>query len=100
MDNKRDSARERNKNFATQRRSQRKYRRRFDFAPTRRREIERHARHIGAADSDDFSRWLIAWVWHNQKSSDPLCALANAAVRMGGRLTEAEARATPDEPAA
>jgi hypothetical protein len=99
MHNRHDSARERNKNLAAQRRRLRKYRGRFDFAPTRRREIERHARHVGAADSDDFSRWLIAWVWHNQKSTDPLWALMNATVRMGGSLTEADAREILDEAA-
>ena len=58
--NKHDSARERNSKDAAQRRSQRKYRGRFDFAPTRRREIERHARRVGAAYTDDLYRWLLA----------------------------------------
>jgi hypothetical protein len=37
----------------------------FDRTTLRRREIERHAIDVGAADTDDLSRWLIAWVWHN-----------------------------------
>jgi len=31
----------------------------FDFAAKRRREIELHARHVGAAQTADFSRWLL-----------------------------------------
>jgi hypothetical protein len=74
--------------------SRRRYRRAFDFAPTRRREIERHARYVGAADSDDFSRWLIAWIWHNRKSTESALgaselrqeARPQAHRRRGGRL--------------
>jgi hypothetical protein len=69
----------------------RTYRRPFDFAPTRRREIERYAKHIDAAHTDDFPRFLIAWAWHNPKSTGPLWALTNCAERMGRKITEAEA---------
>jgi hypothetical protein len=64
----------------------------FNLAAIRRGEIERHARCIAAADTDDFWRWLSAWVWHNDKNvHDPVGALQLAAERMGGALTEAEA---------
>jgi hypothetical protein len=73
-----------------------------DIAVIRRREIERHARHVGAAETDDFERWLIAWCWHNGHSKDPAGALVDAAIRMGGMcsITKAEnileqAKATP-----
>ena len=64
----------------------------FNFDAKRRREIERHARHVGAAETEDLERWLIAWAWHNSQSTDPLAALQNAAVVMGERsLSDAEA---------
>src|SRR5262249_52463063 len=44
--------------------------RNFDFAAKRRREIVLHARYVGAAQTDDFDRWLIAWVWRNGKAKD------------------------------
>src|SRR5262252_5576496 len=60
----------------------------------RRGEIERHARHVGAADTEDFWRWLVAWCWHNgQNGRDPTGALKLAAERMGGDLTEADTEA-------
>jgi hypothetical protein len=58
----------------------------------RRGEIERHARYVGAADTEDFWRWLVAWCWHNgQNGRDPTGALKLAAKRMDGDLTEADA---------
>src|SRR5262249_32163822 len=63
----------------------------FSFAAKRRREIECHARHVGAAQTDDFDRWLIAWAWHNSKSNEPIWALQNAARRMGGPISETDA---------
>jgi len=75
----------------------RRYRRPFDFAPTRRREIERYAKHIDAAHTDDFPRFLIAWAWHNPKSTGPVWALMNCAERMGGKISEAEASAILEE---
>jgi hypothetical protein len=58
----------------------------------RRGEIERHARDIGVADTEDFWRWLVAWCWHNEQNGrDPAGALILAAERMGGILTQAEA---------
>src|SRR5262249_31081891 len=93
-----DSAHKRNKNSATQRRSQRKYRGRFDFAPTRRREIERHARHVGAADTDDLYRWLLAWCWNNPKATDLRWSLQNWSVaKLGRALTDDEVDAIVDD---
>jgi hypothetical protein len=57
-----------------------------------RREIERHARYKGAADTDDLARWLIAWKWFNPWSKDQVGALIEAARRMGRKhLTIAQA---------
>jgi hypothetical protein len=67
------------------------------FNAKRRREIIAHARHVGAADTDDFGRWLIAWVWQNPGASDQVWSVMEAAKRMGGRITEAEADAIIDE---
>src|SRR5215831_16379012 len=69
----------------------------FDFTAKRRREIVLHARHIGASETEDFSRWLTAWHWYNPKASDPIWSLMEAAKRMGGRITEAEASAITEE---
>jgi hypothetical protein len=69
----------------------------FDFAAKRRREIVLHARHVGAADSEDFPRWLIAWVWHNPKAKDQVWSVMNAAWNMGRKITEAEASAVTEE---
>ena len=69
----------------------------FDFATKRRREIVLHARHVGAAETEDFSRWLIAWVWHNPGAKDQVWSVMEAARRMGGKVTEAEASAITEE---
>jgi hypothetical protein len=63
----------------------------FDRNVQRRAEIIRHARDVGAAQTDDFDRWLIAWVWHNPLANDQVWSLMNAADRMGGRITEERA---------
>ena len=63
----------------------------FDIAVISRREIERHAKHIGAAETEDFWRWPVAWCWHNRQSKDPVNALVLAVARMGGRYSAAEA---------
>jgi hypothetical protein len=67
--------------------------RNFDFPAIRRKEIVRHARLVGAAETEDFCRWLIAWVWHNRNAKDQIWPVMEAAKRMGGKLTEAEASA-------
>jgi hypothetical protein len=66
-------------------------RRPFDIAVIRRREIERHARYIGAAETEDFWRWPVAWCWHNTQSKDPVHALIGAVTRMGGTYSAVEA---------
>jgi hypothetical protein len=63
----------------------------FDFAAKRRREIVLHARHVGAAQTDDFDRWLIAWVWHNCKAKEQIWSLMECAKNMGGKITKAQA---------
>jgi hypothetical protein len=75
----------------------RKGRNSFSFDAKRRNEIERLAKHVGAADTEDFERFLIAWYWHNPQSKDPLWSLMYAASRMGGSITEAEASAITEE---
>ena len=73
----------------------------FSLSAVRRAEIERHARYVGAADTEDFWRWLVAWSWHNgQNNRDPAGALQLAAERMGSVLTHAEAVATLERAAA
>jgi hypothetical protein len=74
-----------------------KCRKPFDFAAKRRREIVLHARHVGAAETEDFPCWLIAWVWHNPKAKDQIWSVMNAARIMGCEITEAEASAITEE---
>ena len=69
----------------------------FDFFAKRRREIMLYAQLVGAADTEDFPRWLIAWVWHNSKAKDQIWSLMNAATRMGGQISEADASAITEE---
>jgi hypothetical protein len=71
--------------------------RKFDKPAARRREIERYARHIDVADSDDFRIFLIAWQWHNPNSKDAIGALMMAAQRMGGAITEEQAEKIIEE---
>lgn len=66
-------------------------RRPFNMAARRRREIEAHAKAVGAADTDDFDRWLIAWVWNNPGSKDQIGAVVECAHRLGRRLTKRKA---------
>jgi hypothetical protein len=65
-------------------------RRSFDIAAIRRREIERHAKHMGAADTEDYWRWLVAWAWHNRTSKDQIGALENISEKMGRKLGPSE----------
>jgi len=69
----------------------------FDFLAKRRREIILHARYIGAMDTEDRDRWLVAWVWHNRKAKDQIWSVMEAAKRMGGKITEAEASSVTEE---
>jgi hypothetical protein len=78
--------------------SKRKRHTSFDRRVLRRREIEAHAIHVGAADTDDFDRWLIAWIWHNSQSKDQIGPVIGCASRMGRNdLTLAEAEAIIEE---
>jgi hypothetical protein len=56
-------------------------------------EIERHAIYARAADTEDFHRWIVAWIWHqNPRVGDPVWAVVEAARRMGReRLTDQQA---------
>jgi hypothetical protein len=69
----------------------------FDFCAKRRREIVIHARYVGAADTEDLNRWLIAWVWHNRKAKDQIWSVMECARNMGRSITEAEASAITEE---
>jgi hypothetical protein len=72
-------------------------RKNFDFPAKRRREIVLHGRDVGAAQTEDFSRWLIAWVWHNPKAKDQIWSVMDCAKKMGGKISEAEASAIIEE---
>src|SRR5262245_60426053 len=69
----------------------------FSFTAKRRREIVLHARHVGAAETEDLSRWLIAWVWHNPSAKDQIWSVMECAKSMDGKITEAEASAITEE---
>jgi hypothetical protein len=69
----------------------------FNFPAKRRREIGLHACHVGAAETEDFNRWLIAWVWHNPNAKDQIWSVMECAKNMGGKITEAEASAITEE---
>jgi hypothetical protein len=69
----------------------------FDLLAKRRKEIVLHALHVGAMDTEDRSRWLIAWVWHNRKATDQIWSVMEAAKRMGGQICEAEAAAITED---
>ena len=71
----------------------------FDINSKRRAEIVRHAIHVGAIDTEDRSRWLVAFALHNPGARDQVWSLTETARRMGGEITEAEAIAIADEAA-
>jgi hypothetical protein len=72
-------------------------RKNFDFPAKRRREIVLHGRYVGAPQAEDFSRWLIAWVWHNPSAKDQIWSLMECAKNMGGKITEAQASEITEE---
>jgi hypothetical protein len=74
-------------------------RKNFDFHAKRRKEIVLHAQHVGAMDTEDRGRWLVAWALHNPGARDQVWSLMQTARRMGGEITEAEAIAIADEAA-
>ena|SRR6516164_4826256 len=69
----------------------------FDISAKRKREIVLHARLVRAAETEHFPRWLIAWIWHNARAVDQIWAVMEAAKRMGGKITEAEASDLTEE---
>jgi hypothetical protein len=72
----------------------------FPIDHIRRREIERLARHLDAANTEDLNQYLIVWARHNRQSNDPIWAVRNAALRMGRPgMTDAEASAISQEAA-
>ena len=73
--------------------------RNFDFNSMRRAEIVRHAIHVGAMDTDDRDRWLLAYALHNPGAKDQVLSLMQTARRMGGEITEVDANAIADEAA-
>src|ERR1700755_2207738 len=71
--------------------------RRPDISVLRRRQLQRFGKH--AAKS--LNSCLIAYHWHNKRSSkDPDWALVEAARRMGGKVTETQAHQIIEEAAA
>ena len=75
-----------------------RYRKTFDRAARRRREIEWHAKDVGAADSEDLSHWLIAWIWHNPRAKDQTGSVMECARRIGRKgFTAAQAIAVIKE---
>src|SRR5262249_60684811 len=71
--------------------------RNFDLNPMRRREIIRHAIHVGAMDTEDRDRWVVAHALYNPGAKDQVWGVIRAAQKMGGEITEAEAIAIVDE---
>jgi hypothetical protein len=69
----------------------------FEIPAARRIEIERLARAISVADTDDFRRFLVAWQWHNTNSKDAAGALMEAAKRMRGIITAEQAEEVIEE---
>jgi hypothetical protein len=74
-------------------------RKNFDFHAKRRKEIVLHARFVGAMDTEDRGRWLVAWALHNPGARDQVWSLMQTGKRMGGEITEAEAIAIADQAA-
>lgn len=46
---------------------------------------------MGAAETDDFDRWLTEWAVHNPDTRDQVLSVMDAARSMGGKITEADA---------
>jgi hypothetical protein len=71
--------------------------RRPDLSVLRRRQLQR----FGKYAAKNLNPCLVAWHWHNKRSSkDPAWALVEAARRMGGKVTEAQAQQIIEEAAA
>jgi hypothetical protein len=63
----------------------------FDIRRRRQREVEALARHVGAADTEDFSHYLVAWLQARPAPGDRVFAVQNAARRMGRQIDHAQA---------
>jgi hypothetical protein len=72
------------------RRTKRKSCTAFNIDSRRRREIESYAQYVSAANTKEFWRWLVAWIWH-YRGPNVTSRLIAAAMRMRYVLTEAEA---------
>jgi len=68
----------------------------FNLNPIRRAEIIRHAIYVGAMETEDRDRWLVAWALHNF-GTNQVWGVMRAAQKMGGEITEVEAIAIVDE---
>src|SRR5438552_2361659 len=66
----------------------------FDIRRRRQREIEAIAQHVGAAATEDFDAYLVAWLQALPKSNDRIFAAQNAALRMSGNITENRAQSS------
>ena len=75
----------------------RRHNRNRDLNAIRRAQIVRHAVHVGAMDTEDRERWLVAYALHNQGAKDQAWGVIRAAQKMGGEITKAEAIAIVDE---
>jgi hypothetical protein len=65
----------------------------YDIRRRRRREIEALVQDIGAADTDDYPRYLVLWAQALPENADRMIGiLRNASRRMGHEITEDEAR--------
>jgi len=70
----------------------------YDIRRRRRREIESIAQYVGAAQTDDYSRYLVLWAQALPERADRMFRLLRAASqRMGRRISEAEAREIVEE---
>jgi hypothetical protein len=56
-----------------------------------------HARYVGAAETEDLSRWLVAWDWHNPNAKDRIWSIMECARNLGREIAAAEASAITEE---
>jgi hypothetical protein len=70
----------------------------YDIRHRRRREIESLAQYVGAADTDDYSLYLVRWAQALPESPSRMIPLVqSASQRMWRRVTEAEAQEIVEE---
>ncbi len=64
----------------------------FDIRIRRRHEVEQIAKHVGAADTDDFGTFLMTWMQVKPETfKDPIWTVQNVARRMRGKVSEEQA---------